>query len=151
MKRVYSGLHRRLSQTRSSGGTSSPAGQNDEKPKPRRSSSLALLEGATSRPRSGSNTTTQAHSSSNTGPAHLVLTTDSHEIDPVIVRHFQEEGFSVSFLPYTGDPKDYDTQLQQLEDPLEAGDKYAIVGMLNSLQRGSILSTSIENLLREQS
>lgn len=136
MKKIYSGLHRRLSQPWSSSEHPS-AGESDVEPRPRRSSSLALLEGATSRPGLRSTTKPQARLSPDTGPAHLVLTTDSPEIDPVIVRHFQEEGFNVSFLPYNGVRKDYDTNLQHLEDPLEIEDKYAIVGMLRLSQRPS--------------
>lgn len=138
MKRIYSGLHRRVARPRSSSETPRSASQNYEKHKPRRSSSLALLEDVASRPRPRRNTIPQAHPSTSAGRAHLVLTTDSREIDQVTVRHFQEEGFTISFLPYTGNPKDYDTRLQHLEDSLEVGDKYAIVGMLRSLQREAI-------------
>lgn len=129
MKRLYSGLHRRVSQSRSSN-TSKDEEQNDEKPQPpRRSSSIALLERATTRRRPRSSSTPQIHPPPSDTPAHLVLTAEAPEIDQVTVRRFQEEGFSVSFLPYSGNPKEYDSQLQQLADPLEAGVKYAIVGM----------------------
>jgi hypothetical protein len=59
----------------------------------------------------------------------LVVTSDTDDFDRVILEHFKEEGFQVAYLPYTGDKKDYKNKLQHLADPLELGDKYAIVGM----------------------
>ena len=114
-----------MSHTQSSS-TSHNEDRDDEKPKPpQRSSSVALLERATARRRSWSNTN---HHSSGKGHPQLVLTADSPDFDKVTIRHFQEEGFTVSYLPYNGNPKEYDSQLQQLADPLESGVKYAIVG-----------------------
>ena len=59
----------------------------------------------------------------------LVVTSDTDDFDTIILQHFKEEGFQVAYLPYTGDKKDYKNKLQHLADPLELGDKYAIVGM----------------------
>lgn len=51
------------------------------------------------------------------------------DFDPTIIDHFKEEGFDIAYLPFNGDTKYYGRQLQHLADPLELGDKYAIVGM----------------------
>lgn len=65
----------------------------------------------------------------NKGPPRLVLTGDTPDFDPTTIIHWKEEGYAVAYLPYSGDPKEYHRQLQHLADPLELGDKYAIVGM----------------------
>ncbi|KAK2762849.1 hypothetical protein FQN54_001024 [Arachnomyces sp. PD_36] len=134
MKKIYTGLQRQFSHSRSTSASRAEQ-RNGENPRPpRRSTSIALLEGATHRHRRRlrSNTTPPAHFSSNPGLCRLVLTSGTPEIDRLTVQHFQEEGFTVSFLPYNGNPKEYDSQLQQLEDPLEPGDKYAIVDPINT-------------------
>jgi len=59
----------------------------------------------------------------------LVITSDTTDFDRTTLSHFQAEGFQLSYLPYDGDHKDYHNKLQHLQDPLELGDKYAIVGM----------------------
>ena len=58
----------------------------------------------------------------------LVITSDSPDFDPTTISHWKEEGFAVAYLPYDGDAKAYRNSLQHLADPLELGDKYAIVG-----------------------
>jgi L-ascorbate metabolism protein UlaG (beta-lactamase superfamily) len=63
-----------------------------------------------------------------TSSPRLVLTSDTDEFDPIIIQHFQEEGFQVAYLEYNGDKADYNNRLQHLQDPLELGEKYAIVG-----------------------
>ena len=68
-------------------------------------------------------------SNSNEGhPPRLVLTADDAQFDPVIIRNWQAEGFKVSYLPYTGTRRDYERQLAHLPEPLELGEKYAVVG-----------------------
>lgn len=52
----------------------------------------------------------------------------NEDFDPTTIDHFKEEGFAVAYLPFNGDAKDYYRSLQRLADPLELGDKYAIVG-----------------------
>ena len=59
----------------------------------------------------------------------LVVTSDTTDFDSTTIEHFLAEGFQVAYLPYTGDKKDYQNKLQHLADPLDIGDKYAIVGM----------------------
>lgn len=59
---------------------------------------------------------------------NVIVTADGLSFDPEILAHLKDEGFSVIYLPYTGHPKDYSHQLQGLEDSLEFGYRYAIVG-----------------------
>lgn len=87
--------------------------------------------------------------STNASPMHfswhnlsprLVLTSDSPDFDPTTISHWKEEGFAVAYLPYDGDVKAYRNSLSHLADPLELGDKYAIVGTglsIRGTRRGS--------------
>ena len=68
------------------------------------------------------------HLNWNTITPRLVLTSDTDEFDDTIISHFQEEGFQLSYLEYTGNKAEYQAKLQHLQDPLELGEKYAIVG-----------------------
>lgn len=63
----------------------------------------------------------------------LVLTSSSPDFDPTSISHWKEEGFAVAYLPYDSDAKAYRNSLQHLADPLELGDKYAIVGTVLSV------------------
>ncbi|OAP65237.1 hypothetical protein AYL99_01209 [Fonsecaea erecta] len=67
------------------------------------------------------------HLSWTTTTPRLVLTSDTEDFDPTIISHFQEEGFQLSYLQYAGDKAGYMAQLQHLQDPLELGERYAIV------------------------
>lgn len=58
----------------------------------------------------------------------LCVTSDTEDFDEEILSNFQDEGFQVSYLPYTGNKSSYQRQLQHLADPLELGETYAIVG-----------------------
>ena len=60
---------------------------------------------------------------------HLVLTAEAEGIDPLTIQHWREEGFDVSYLPFKGQQKEYIRQIDHLPDPLELGEKYAIVGL----------------------
>lgn len=62
----------------------------------------------------------------------LVITSNSPDFDPTTISHWKEEGFAVAYLQYNGDAKAYRNDLQHLADPLELGDKYAIVGTVLS-------------------
>lgn len=86
---------------------------------------------------------TKRSSSVNSSPMHfswhhlsprLVLTSSSPDFDPTSISHWKEEGFAVVYLPYDSDAKAYRNSLQHLADPLELGDKYAIVGTVLSAQ-----------------
>ncbi|PGH19009.1 hypothetical protein AJ79_00043 [Helicocarpus griseus UAMH5409] len=61
------------------------------------------------------------------GRARLVITADGNNFDPDTAQNFRDEDYEIAYLPYTGAQKEYKNQLQVLEDPLELGDKYAIV------------------------
>ncbi|ETI28076.1 hypothetical protein G647_00525 [Cladophialophora carrionii CBS 160.54] len=67
------------------------------------------------------------HLSWNTTTPRIVLTSDTDDFDPTIISHFQQEGFQLSYLEYDGNKQDYMAKLQHLQDPLELGEKYAIV------------------------
>ncbi|KIW73467.1 hypothetical protein PV04_01581 [Phialophora macrospora] len=67
------------------------------------------------------------HLSWNTTTPRIVLTSDTDDFDPTIISHFQQEGFQLSYLEYDGNKQDYLATLQHLQDPLELGEKYAIV------------------------
>lgn len=68
-----------------------------------------------------------------TGPLYLVLTAESPDFDSVTIQNWKDEGYSVSYLPFVGSKKEYMQKLHHLADPLELGQKYAIVGLLLSL------------------
>lgn len=61
----------------------------------------------------------------------IVIAADSIGFDPLIFDQFKEEGFDTAFLPYTDSPKKFDSQLQGLQDSMEFGNRYAIVGGLS--------------------
>ena len=63
-----------------------------------------------------------------TSTPRLVLTSDTDDFDDTIISHFEEEGFQISYLAYDGNKAEYLAKLQHLQDPLELGEKYAIVG-----------------------
>ena len=75
----------------------------------------------------GTNVRQMQFSWSNTLP-RLVVTSDTPDFDMDILEQWKEEGFQVAYLAYDGDKKDYHNKLQHLADPLELGEKYAIVG-----------------------
>jgi hypothetical protein len=88
----------------------------------------AMLTEATRTRRSrGTNTRQLQFSWSNALP-RLVVTSDTPDFDMDILEQWKEEGFQVAYLQYDGDRKDYHNKLQHLADPLEFGEKYAIVG-----------------------
>lgn len=60
----------------------------------------------------------------------LLVTADTQEFDPAVIQHFKDEGFDVAYLPQAGvtDIKSAVGELDRLEEPLEVGDRYAIVG-----------------------
>ncbi len=68
------------------------------------------------------------HLSWNTTVPRLVLTSDTDDFDPTIISHFHEEGFQLSYLVYAGNKAEYMQKLQHLQDPLELGEHYGIVG-----------------------
>ena len=61
-------------------------------------------------------------------PLKLVITSQDNQFDPVTLHNWQAEGFSVTYLPFTGTRREYERQLHHLADPLELGENYAIIG-----------------------
>ena len=61
-------------------------------------------------------------------PPRLHITGDDDEPDPLILRHLQEEGFDVTFLPHRNGGKEYKEKLKHLSDDLELGESYGIIG-----------------------
>ena len=60
---------------------------------------------------------------------NLIVTAEERDFDPVTIQHFRDESFQVSYLPFDTSKKDYEKSLHGLADPLEEGEKYAIVGL----------------------
>ncbi|KAK2824769.1 hypothetical protein FQN49_007493 [Arthroderma sp. PD_2] len=58
---------------------------------------------------------------------NIVISADGVDFDPLIMDDFKEEGFDIAYLPHTDSPKKFDSQLQNLQDSMELGNKYAIV------------------------
>jgi hypothetical protein len=57
----------------------------------------------------------------------LIITASSKTFDPILISHWEEEGFKVRFVPLFGDTKSATFPIQALGDELEAGEKYAVV------------------------
>lgn len=67
-----------------------------------------------------------------TSQPRLVLTAEDPSFDSVTIQNWKDEGYDVTYLPFTGSRPDFERNLQHLTDPLETGEKYAIVGVLLS-------------------
>lgn len=65
-------------------------------------------------------------------PPRLVLTAEDSTFDPTTTQNWKDEGYQVSYLPFTSSRKEYVKALQHLADPLDLGEKYAIVGRSGS-------------------
>lgn len=74
----------------------------------------------------------------------LLVTADAEDFDPTIIQHFKDEGFDVAYLPQYGAAgvKFSAEQLHRLEEPLEDGDRYAIVGKTGYFIRSQQVSRS---------
>jgi carboxymethylenebutenolidase len=62
----------------------------------------------------------------NSLPPRLHITADDDEFDETTIQHWREEGFDVTYLPFTDD-KAYISALKHLADDLELGEAYALV------------------------
>ena len=60
--------------------------------------------------------------------SRVVLTAKDEAFDPVTIQHWKDEGFQVAYLPFRGRRKEYIEEIDSLPEPLELGEKYAIVG-----------------------
>ena len=63
----------------------------------------------------------------------LIVTVEERDFDPVTVQYLRDEGFQVTYLPCSTPRKAYEKSLHGLADPLEEGEKYAIVGLCSIL------------------
>ncbi|CAF9906939.1 MAG: hypothetical protein HETSPECPRED_006998 [Heterodermia speciosa] len=59
--------------------------------------------------------------------SRVVLTAEDDAFDPVTIQSWKDEGFQVAYLPFRGRRKEYIEEINSLPDPLELGEKYAIV------------------------
>lgn len=57
----------------------------------------------------------------------LVIAANSQSFDPVIISHWEEEGFEVRFEPVRDDSRSSIRSIESIGDSLERGEKYAIV------------------------
>lgn len=68
-------------------------------------------------------------------PRHLILISDNATFDPHIIQRFQAEGFDVTYLGFVctddaeKDRKSLEFAVHEKADELEAGERYAIVGI----------------------
>lgn len=96
-------------------------------------------------------------------PRHLLLISDTPEVDERILHRYQAEGFDTEYISFTcaGDPERDRKHLENVvhlrEDELEAGERYAIVGMFESriliytsTEHSEIVSGSISLLVYER-
>lgn len=60
-------------------------------------------------------------------PPRLHITGDDPEFDDTVLRHFQDEGFDVTYLPFSQGGKAYRDELKGLPDGLELAESYAII------------------------
>lgn len=71
----------------------------------------------------------------NTTSHHLVLISDTQDFDRTVIRRLEAEGFNTRYIPFVGtrkdierDRKDVENLLNELEDDLESGERYAVIG-----------------------
>ena len=74
-----------------------------------------------------------SESSNNASPPRLVLTRQDPEFDQTTIENWQTEGFAVTYLPFVGSHREFERTIAHLPDPLELGEKYAIVGTVRTL------------------
>jgi hypothetical protein len=57
----------------------------------------------------------------------LLIAASSRNFDPVIISHWQEEGFDVCFEPVIDGSRSSINSIESIGDTLENGERYAIV------------------------
>ena len=87
--------------------------------------SIAKTGGTTSR--SSTFTVRTNFNWTNTQP-RLVITSDTEDFDSTIIENFQAEGFQTTYLEYKGNHDQKLIVRNHIADPLDFGEKYAIVG-----------------------
>ncbi len=60
---------------------------------------------------------------------HILLTADSPEFNRTAIEHWEEEGFTVTYLAHNNDQKDFASQLTNYADSLSANENFALVGV----------------------
>lgn len=70
-------------------------------------------------------------------PPRLHVTADDDEFDEVLLQHFRQEGFDVTYLPClinendgSSGKKAYVNELKHLADDLEVGERYVLLFIL---------------------
>lgn len=66
------------------------------------------------------------------GTARLCVTAEDNEFDNELLRHLQDEGFDVIYLPFDGDGKEYAARLRGVKEGLGVGENYAVIGMISA-------------------
>lgn len=85
-------------------------------------------------------------SQSNISRPRLVLAAEDESFDATTLQNWKDEGFLVTYLPFTGSRKQYERDVHHLPEPLELGEKYAIVGWFFqplSTRQGSSMSNEV--------
>ncbi|KAJ5594631.1 uncharacterized protein N7459_000839 [Penicillium hispanicum] len=59
--------------------------------------------------------------------ARLCITSETGEFDTDTIRHWQDEGFDVVYLPLNGGGKDYASRLMGVKNGLGVGENYAVI------------------------
>lgn len=75
-------------------------------------------------------------------PPRLHVTADDDEFDEVLLQHFRQEGFDVTYLPCLANENDgssgrkaYVNELKHLADDLEVGERYVLLFILAFFKR----------------
>ncbi|KAL4927397.1 dienelactone hydrolase [Aspergillus undulatus] len=78
-----------------------------------------------------------SHKPTPSSPRHLYITSDTPTFDPASLKRLEAEGFSVEYLPLTGnghgnadterDRKELERIIHEQEDDLEPGERYAVI------------------------
>lgn len=63
----------------------------------------------------------------NSKPPKIYMTSEDPDFDPLTIKQWQSEGFSTTYLPYTGDLRAFKATLMSLGDDLALGEHYALV------------------------
>ena len=63
--------------------------------------------------------------------ARVLLSAESVQFDPVSIKHWREEGFTVSYLAFNGNAKEYAASLRSIAEPLGFGEEFALIGKIS--------------------
>ncbi|KAI9372762.1 hypothetical protein BJX61DRAFT_505906 [Aspergillus egyptiacus] len=79
---------------------------------------------------------------SNSKNARLIITAETPDFDVEFIEAWQKEGFSVVYVAYSEDEKEYSRRLSAVKDGLSVGDNYAVIAF------GDAASFCLEYYLR---